>query len=69
MRVVQSIQVWEVDASEMAIPARELIAFDSLSRSANLGECLLITNDLERMEKVGKKEIHCVPLVLFLLGL
>ena len=69
MRVVQSIQVWQADAAETAIPARELAAFESLSRSANPGECILITNDLERMEKVGKKEIRCVPLVLFLLGL
>ncbi len=69
MRIVQSIQVWQADASETAIPDRELAAFESRSRSANLGECLLITNELERMEKVGKKEIRCVPLVLFLLGL
>lgn len=69
LRIVQSIQVWQADASETMIPARELAAFESRSRSANPGECLLITNDLERMEKVGKKEIRCVPLVLFLLGL
>ena len=69
MRVVQSIQVWQADAAESTTPARELAAFESLSRSANPGECILITNDLERTEKVGKKEICCVPLVLFLLGL
>lgn len=69
MRIVQSIQIWQADESETTIPARELAAFESRSRSANPGECLLITNDLERMEKVGKKEIRCVPLVLFLLGL
>ncbi|MFH0788789.1 MAG: ATP-binding protein [Pseudomonadota bacterium] len=69
LRIVQSIQVWQADASETMIPARELAAFESRSRSANPGECFLITNDLERMEKVGKKEIRCVPLVLFLLGL
>jgi hypothetical protein len=69
MRIVQSIQVWQADASETPIPARELDAFEPRSRSANPGECLLITNDLERKEKVGKKEIPCVPLVLFLLGL
>jgi hypothetical protein len=46
-----------------------MAAFDPRLRSADSGECLLITNDLERVEKVGKKEIRCVPLVLFLLGL
>jgi uncharacterized protein len=69
MRIVQSIQVWQADAGVTVIPARELAAFESPSRSATPGECILITNDLERMEKIGKKEIRCVPLVLFLLGL
>ena len=32
-------------------------------------EWLLITNDLEWVERVGKKDIRCVPMVLFLLGL
>ena len=69
LRIVQSIQVWQADSSETAIPARELVPFESRLRSADSGECLLITNDLERVEKVGKKEIRCVPLALFLLGL
>ena len=68
MRIVQSIQVWQADPSETAIQARELVPFESRLRSADSGECLLITNDLERVEKVGKNEIRCVPLVLFLLG-
>jgi hypothetical protein len=55
--------------SETAIPTRELASFESRLRSKDPGECLLITNDLERVEKVGKKEIRCVPLVLFLLGM
>jgi hypothetical protein len=69
MRITQSIQVWQADASEMKIPARELAAFETRLRSADRGECILITNDLERVEKVGKKEIRCVPLVSFLLKL
>jgi uncharacterized protein len=69
MRIVQSIQVWQADAAETVIPVRELAAFESRSRSANPEEFILITNDLERTEKIGKKEIRCVPLVLFLLGL
>jgi len=69
IRIVQTIQVWQADPSEAAIPVRELAPFEPRLRSAALGECLLITNDLERVEKVGKGEIRCVPLVLFLLGL
>jgi hypothetical protein len=69
VRIVKAIQVWQADASETMIPARELAAFESRSRSANPEECFLITNDLERVEKVGKKEIRCLPLALFLLGL
>jgi predicted AAA+ superfamily ATPase len=68
IRVVESIQVWQADAVETAIPVRKLAAFESLSRSANPGECILITNDLERMEKVGKKEIRCVPWFCFSLN-
>jgi len=69
MRIVQSIQVWQADPSETAIPARELAAFEPRLRSADSGECLLITNDLERVAKVGKREVRCVPLALFLLGI
>jgi predicted AAA+ superfamily ATPase len=69
LRIVQSIQVWQADPSETAIPARELAPFEPRLRSAGPGECLLITNDLERVEKVGKKEIRCVPPVLFFFGL
>jgi hypothetical protein len=69
LRVAQSIQVWQADPSETAITARELVPFESRLRSADSGECLLITNDLERVEKMGEKEIRCVPLVLFLLEL
>jgi uncharacterized protein len=69
LRIVQSIQVWQADPSETAIPARELVAFEPRLRSADSGDCLLITNDLERVERMGKREIRCVPLVLFLLGL
>jgi len=69
LRIVQTIQVWQADPSETAIPARELAPFESRLRSADSGECLLITNDLERVERVGKKQIRCLPLALFLLRL
>jgi predicted AAA+ superfamily ATPase len=69
LRIAKTIQVWQADPSEAAIPARELVPFEPRLRSADSGECLLITNDLERMERVGKKQIRCLPLALFLLGL
>ena len=67
--MTRSIQVWHADLSETAIPARELAAFESRLPLSDFGGCLLITNDLERVNKVGKKEIRCLPLVLFLLGI
>ncbi|MBI5583210.1 MAG: ATP-binding protein [Deltaproteobacteria bacterium] len=69
LRVARSIRVWHADPSETQIPARELAPFAVHSRVADSGESLLITNDLEQMEKVGKKEIRCLPLAVFLLGL
>jgi hypothetical protein len=69
MRVAQSIQVWYADPAETQIPARELTPFAVHPRVADSGESLLITNDLERVEKVGKREIRCVPLAVFLLEL
>ena len=68
LRIARTIQVWQADPSETAIPARELAPFEPRLRSTDSGECLLITNDLERVEKAGKKEIRRVPLVLLLLG-
>jgi hypothetical protein len=55
--------------SETAIPTRESASFESRLRSADSGGCLMITNDLERAEKMGGKEIRYVPLALFLLSL
>jgi hypothetical protein len=69
LRIARTIQVWQADLSETVIPARELVPFEPRLRSADSGECLLITNDLERVERMGKKEICCVPLALFLLGI
>jgi hypothetical protein len=69
MRIVQTIQVWQADPSEVTIPPRELTAVDPLLRSTDPGECLLSTNDLEREEKLEGKGIRCESSVLFLLGM
>jgi uncharacterized protein len=69
LRIVQSIQVWQADPTETVIAARELAPFALSTRSKNPGECILVTNDLDRVEKVGAREVRCVPLAIFLLGL
>jgi len=69
MKIARSIQVWHADAAETTIPEREFAACRIKDGAAAKRECFLITNDVARTMKVGGKQIHCVPLVLFLLDL
>ncbi|NCP04230.1 MAG: hypothetical protein GW861_12730, partial [Deltaproteobacteria bacterium] len=59
------IQVWFEDALQMEIPQRELTAFGDLQKDA--GQCLLLTNDLEKEIEVGTMKVLCVPVVKYLL--
>ncbi len=63
--ITQRIQVWYEDALQTEIPQRELTAFADLPKDA--GQCLLLTNDLEKEIEVGTTKVHCVPVVKYLL--
>jgi hypothetical protein len=69
MKISRSIQVWQADAGETAIPERELAAFKAPGKGAGQRDCFLITNDVARTERAGTAKIQCVPIVLFLLDL
>lgn len=47
------------------IPERELAAFDNLQKDA--GQCLPLTNDLEKDIEIGVTKVRCVPVVKYLL--
>ncbi len=63
--ITRRIQIWYEDALQAEIPERELTAFGDLQRDA--GQCLLLTNDLERDIEIGTTKVHCVPVVKYLL--
>ncbi|MBE0648469.1 MAG: ATP-binding protein, partial [Bacteroidales bacterium] len=63
--ITQRIQVWYEDALQTEIPQRELTAFGDLQKDT--GQCLLLTNDLEKEIEVGTTKVLCVPVVKYLL--
>ena len=69
MRIVKRIQVWYEDATDSAVPDRELAAFRALAAAPGEGECILVTNDYEDVIAADAARVACVPLVKFLLDL
>ena len=67
LAVTRRIQVWYADPSSTVVPEREVAAFAAAGRTE--GENLLITNDIAQTIALGKTEVRCVPLALFLLDM
>lgn len=63
--ITRRLQVWYEEALQAEIPQRELAAFSDGQKDA--GECLLLTNDLERQIDLGTTKVHCIPVVKYLL--
>ena len=69
MRVSKRIQVWYADAADSALPARETLAFEQSGKDRERVESLILTNDLEQSLKIAGREVRCIPLAMYLLGL
>ena len=69
VRVTRRIQVWYADAADAALPARETSAFEQPGGGRESVESLILTNDLEQSLKISGREVRCIPLAMYLLGL
>lgn len=67
MKVTRHIQVWYEDATETAIPDRELACFGRPLDGHEGAENILVTNDYEDVIKTATATIRCIPAVKFLL--
>ncbi|ETR70522.1 MAG: ATPase [Candidatus Magnetoglobus multicellularis str. Araruama] len=67
IKITKRIQVWYDDISIETIPERELKCFDKPVENNDEYECILITNNYERIIKNKSKTIQCIPITKYLL--
>jgi predicted AAA+ superfamily ATPase len=63
-RIIMRVQVWYADPVETTIPDRELKGFGQRGKTLEKAEKLILTNDLEQVQKVGGETARCLPLTL-----
>ena len=68
-RIIMRVQVWYADPVETTIPDRELKGFGQRGKTLEKAEKLILTNDLEQVQKVGGETACCLPLTLFRLDM